>query len=255
MNRQIPKQVVVDAIGGIIRRMDEHPAIEPKIENIDPGSLGSYEYRFDGDQPIIRSFDSLTPEEKDAVEAEALAEMYSGEARVDERRAYYGRAGVKAAHVATLVSPKNTVWMMERLRERILGKVVVEIGAGLGFLAIEMAKVAKRVFAVEADPYWTGEFSRTLYQTRPLNLMWIFDTAENVLEAGVGRVMKADVAVVVTGSDKDGLRAVARRFVRKDRDVVMPWQDYNDGRAIIDYKADVPPNGLHRPWPDLKLPK
>lgn len=254
--RQISKKVVVDALGGILRHMDEHPAVKPKLEDIDLGSLGSY----DPDPNLAVPFDSLSPSEKDAVEAEAYHAMYSkgpppGEVSLEERRSYYARCGVKAAHLATIVSPENCKWMMKKLRSRIVGKVVVEIGAGFGILAIEMAKAAKRVFAIEADPYFTAEFSRVLYKDRPINLTWIFDTAQGVLESGLGESMRADVAVVVTGSDEDGLRRLARRFVRTDHAVIMPWQDWNGGRAYIDCCKDEAPNPLHHPWPEITLPK
>ena len=196
-------------------------------------------------------FNQLPSKMKDIIEAEAVADMLKHrtflEAREDEiltceRRRYQERIGVTAAHIATIVRPENTTWMMERMRSRIEGKVVVEIGAGLGILAVEMARVAKRVFAIDSDPEFTASFVMSLYQDRPSNLTFIFDTAQGVLASGIAAAIDADVAVVVTGSDDDGMRQLARAFVREPSDVIMPWQDWNGGRAIIDYKGEKAPS-------------
>ena len=160
---------------------------------------------------------------------------------IGDRLNYEHRMGVKAQHITTICSPENTRWMMRKMLRRIRGKVVVEIGAGHGILAIEMAKVAKRVFAIESDPMWTYDFVQVLYKTKPANLTWIFDTAENVLEAGLGSAMNAGVAVVVTGSDETNLRKLAEQFVLEAEDVIMPWQDWTNGVVIIDYQGGTKP--------------
>jgi protein-L-isoaspartate O-methyltransferase len=167
-----------------------------------------------------------------------------------ERRRYQERVGVKAAHIATIVSDKNATWMMAKMLPRIAGKVVVEIGAGLGVLAVEMARHAFRVFAIDSDPQFTASFANALYLTRPPNLTWIFDTAEGVIESGLAAAMKADVAVVVTGSDEVGLCKLAQAFVREPSDVIMPWQDWNGGTAVCDYRGEVAPcEDESRKWP------
>lgn len=197
-------------------------------------------------------FHRLSPLEKNAVESEAAASMLYLDGRSyetdrwdavlsTERRRYQRRMGVKAAHITTMLDRENTRWMMRKLRRRIRGKTVVEIGAGLGVFAIEMAKVAQRVFAIESDPEFTREFVVACYQSKPANLTWIFDTAESVLASGLGLAMKADVAVVVTGSDEEALRSLAEQFVASPDAVVLPWQDWNGGKAMIDYKGRVAP--------------
>jgi protein-L-isoaspartate O-methyltransferase len=158
-----------------------------------------------------------------------------------ERRRYEARIGVRTSHIATIVRPENTRWMMDRMRERIADKVVVEIGAGLGVLAVEMAKTARRVFAIDSDPEFSASFAASLYQSRPPTLTYIFDSAENVIASGLHHAMRADLAVVVTGSNEGGLRALAEKFVRGPGDVIMPWQDYNGGVACCDYRGHVAP--------------
>jgi ribosomal protein L11 methylase PrmA len=198
----------------------------------------------------------------DVVEQEAVSTMldhhtFYSRRQADivafERRRYQERVGVKAAHICTIVTPENTTWMMAKMLPRIAGKVVVEIGAGLGILAVEMARHAARVFAIDSDPQFTASFANALYQKRPPTLTWIFDTAEGVLASGLAAAMKADIAVLVTGSDEVGLCKIAASFVASPSDVIMPWQDYNGGRAVCDYKGEVPPcedeSRKACPWP------
>jgi hypothetical protein len=146
-----------------------------------------------------------------------------GESAAEAR--YDAQHGVQSKHWLTILRPEDAAWIIGRLGERIVGKTVVEIGAGIGVLAIEMAKVAKRVFAIESDPKWGVVFARYMYREKPSNLTWILDRAENVVD-----LVHADIAVVVTGSDEVALRALAGRFAQ---DVAMPWQDWNGGRAVV----------------------
>ena len=141
------------------------------------------------------------------------------------RRAFDERTGIRAKHHVTVRLPEHAQWILWGLRDRIRDKVVVEIGAGIGVLAIEMAKIAKHVFAIEADPAFAWVFCEELYKTKPDNLTWIFDKAENLVD-----VVRADVAVVVTGSDEVALRELAGRFAPE---VHLPWQDGNGGKALI----------------------
>ena len=103
------------------------------------------------------------------------------------------------------------------LATEIKDKVVIEIGAGVGFLAIEMAKLAKQVFAIEVDPAWSWIFTHSLYAHKPPNLTWIFGKAETVLP-----FLKGDVAIVVTRSGIEELHSLASQFAPK---VIMPFRD------------------------------
>jgi len=142
-----------------------------------------------------------------------------------EQKEYDARHDIQAKHYLTMLHPSDTNWVIERVRERIKGKVVVEIGAGVGVLALELAKHAKHVYAIEADPAWTWAFMRDLYKTKPTNLTWIMDDASNMVD-----IIKGDVAIVSTGSDEDRLRELAGYFAPE---VIMPWQDWRGGKAIV----------------------
>lgn len=143
----------------------------------------------------------------------------------EERRAYDERAGVHSKHYLTMIDPRDTDWIIGRVRDQVAGKVVVEIGAGAGVLALELARHARHVYAIEVDPAWSWVFARHLYAAKPGNLTWIFDRAENLVD-----ILRTDVAIVVTCSDELGLWQLAGRFAPT---VIMPWQDWNGGRAVV----------------------
>lgn len=153
----------------------------------------------------------------------------------DAERIYDDRYGIQSKHYLTMLSREDTDWIISRAREQIRGKVVVEIGAGVGVLACELAKHARKVFAIEADPGWNWAFLRHLYTAKPTNLTWIFDGAQNLVD-----VIRADVAIVVTGSDPDGLRELGSKFAPE---VILPWQDWSDGKPISGWSVYGAKNG------------
>ena len=106
------------------------------------------------------------------------------------------------------VHDKDTILkIVNQIGGRIRGKVVVEIGAGVGFLAIGMAMIAKQVYAIESDPAWSWAFTKVLYEVKPPNLTFIFGKAETM--AGI---LKADVAVVVTRSGHKEMQKIAKQL-------------------------------------------
>ena len=142
---------------------------------------------------------------------------------------YHDRHGTASLLILTQHSPqiaRETVRLL--LASDIEGKRVVEIGAGVGFLAIEMAKVAESVVAIEADPAWSWIFTKSLYRHKPANLTWVFGAAESVAEW-----VRADVAVVMTNSGIDAMRAVALQMAPH---VIMPLQDFP---ALPDFAAAI----------------
>lgn len=138
---------------------------------------------------------------------------------------YDKRHGINAKHYLTMTQPSDTDWIIARVKDRIEGRVVVEIGAGAGVLALELAKYAAHVYAIEADPVWSFAFTRHLYSVKPPNLTWILDRAENLVN-----VISGSVVIVSTGSDEVALRELAEQF---GPEVIMPWQDWNGNKAII----------------------
>lgn len=120
---------------------------------------------------------------------------------------YDQRAGIASAKILTVYTPVQAIDYLAPLRHRLEGKTVIEIGAGIGWLALFAARYSKEVFAFEADPAWSWVFARKLYTIKPPNLTWIFGNAESM----VGK-LRGDVALVWTRSDTDGMMAIARQF-------------------------------------------
>jgi protein-L-isoaspartate O-methyltransferase len=141
-----------------------------------------------------------------------------------DQLAYDERMDLHSKKYLTIIRPSDALWIIDKVKERIAGKVVVEVGAGIGVLATALAGHASHVYAIEADPMWSWVFARYLYQNKPSNLTYILDAAENLVD-----VIEADVAICVTGSAEVLLRDLCGRFAPE---VIMPWQDWNEGRAI-----------------------
>lgn len=103
------------------------------------------------------------------------------------------------------------------LSSRIKGKTAIEIGAGVGFLAIEMARYAKHVWAVEKDPAWSWVFTKHLYRFKPKNLTWVFGDARDLIGT-----LKVDLAIVVTCSGETELKHIGELLAKE---VIMPFDD------------------------------
>lgn len=130
---------------------------------------------------------------------------------------YHQRHGIPSLLILTQHSPQIAIETARLLRPDIEGKRVIEIGAGVGFLAIEMAKIAESVIAIEADPAWSWIFTRCLYRHKPTNLTWIFGTAESIAE-----YIRADVAVIIGRSGIEELKQIAHRMAPE---VITPLQE------------------------------
>lgn len=124
----------------------------------------------------------------------------------DTAEAYHRRHGTESAVILTNYDDEHTALVAAHLRERIAGKVVVEIGAGIGLLACHLAMDARRVYAIEVDPAWSASFVWCLYQHKPANLTFIFGKAEEAPP------LCADVALFCTHSGRDSLYRAASRF-------------------------------------------
>lgn len=90
---------------------------------------------------------------------------------------------------------------------QIAGKTAVEIGGGIGLLALHMGHIAKRVYCIEANPMWSWCFASVLLQSKPKNVSFLFGAADEFVGA-----IKADVAVFCTHSDVTGMGLVAAQF-------------------------------------------
>lgn len=137
---------------------------------------------------------------------------------------YHDEHGTPSLLVLTQHNPKIAARSARLLDSDIKNKVVIEIGAGVGFLAIEMARSAKFVYAIEVDPAWSWVFTSSLYRHKPPNLTWIFGSAESVEDK-----IKGDIAVIFTNS---GIEAMRRSAYRMAPRVIMPLQEWPKEKTL-----------------------
>lgn len=128
---------------------------------------------------------------------------------------YGARHGVKSAAILTIFEPERAEQVAAWLCPRIHGKTVVEIGAGIGLLAMALAvDCAARVYAIEAQPSWTWVYVQHLHAKKPKNLTFIFAAADEM----AGQI-RADVALFLTQSDREGMRRAGLLFAPEVIDV------------------------------------
>ena len=160
-------------------------------------------------QGIIDNVINSDPELLAAIDA--VYEQLEGVPYVED---YHARHMTQSLGILTVCSAYEARKIVKPLRSRLLNKSVVEIGAGVGFLALEMARYAHTVFAIESDPGWSWIFTHHLYQHKPPHLTWIMGRAEEV-----AKFIRADVAVIATRSGHDAMNAVARRMAPQVIDI------------------------------------
>lgn len=120
---------------------------------------------------------------------------------------YCARHGIKSLGVLTVYSDEIASGIADFLAERVQGKVVVEIGAGMGLLACHLALHAKHVYAIEANPIWASCFSVALLKQKPVNLTYILGAASEM-----NGLLRADLAMFCTHSGAGSMRAAAELF-------------------------------------------
>lgn len=82
------------------------------------------------------------------------------------------RHNIRAASNLTVTDFETAVLIAEQLAPRIEGKTVVEIGGGIGMLAVAMGVLAKRVYCIEANPLWSMTFAQFLLAKKPRNVSY-----------------------------------------------------------------------------------
>lgn len=138
---------------------------------------------------------------------ESLLENYYS--RIDgseSAAAYHNRHGTESQLIQTTFTDERAGSIAWWLRDRIAGKVVVEIGSGIGLLAMYMAEYASKVYAIEVDPAWSACFVWQLYRQKPKNLTFIFGSADEA------PYIASDVAVFATMSGRPAMYRAASRF-------------------------------------------
>lgn len=120
---------------------------------------------------------------------------------------YAERHGIAAAPFLTVIDDATAAAIVDLLAPRIEGKTVVEIGGGIGLLALHLGMVARRVYCFEANPMWSFSFTQVLLAQKPKNVSYIFGTADEM----IGQI-KGDVALFCSHSDISGMTLVASQF-------------------------------------------
>ncbi len=143
-----------------------------------------------------------------------LNDTYEAMEGSETAEAYSRRHGIASAAVLTVYNDETAATIAEHLAPRIAGKVVVEIGGGLGLLALHLGDHAKRVYCIEANPAWATAFLSALYTVKPKNVSYLFGAADEF--AGV---LRADVALFCTHSGVASMRAAAAMFAPEVIDV------------------------------------
>lgn len=136
-----------------------------------------------------------------------LNKIYEAMEGSDASLAYSQRHNIRSAAVLTVIDDETASLLTDHIAERIAGRTVVEIGGGIGLLALHMGMVAKRVYCIEANPMWSWTFAKILLDKKPRNVSYLFGQADEFL----GQI-NGDVAVFATHSDLQGMRLVAEQF-------------------------------------------
>jgi hypothetical protein len=143
-----------------------------------------------------------------------LSEVYEIMAASEQYEKFAERHNIRSAPNLTIVDEENAELVCAHLAPRISGKVVVEVGGGIGMLSLAMAKVATRVFCIEANPAWAASWTQILLERKPRNASYLFGAADEF----VGSI-RGDVAVICTHSDVAGMKLVAQQFAGEVIDV------------------------------------
>jgi precorrin-6B methylase 2 len=145
---------------------------------------------------------------------EMLGDVYNEMEGSEPAQAFSERHGIASAAVLTVTDDETAVAIAEYLAPRIEGKTVVEIGGGIGLLALYMGDIAKRVYCIEANPMWTSVFISGLIKFKQKNVSFLFGAADEFVGC-----IKADVAVICTHSDVSGMKLIAAQFAPEVIDV------------------------------------
>lgn len=169
-------------------------------------------YRLDN-ETIGKGIEALLKDKPELMSAciNAIYHDLEGQEIAEE---FHRRHMTPSCGILTVYEKEAVKNIVEQIYDEICGKVVVEIGAGVGLLAIGMAYVAKEVYAIEVDPGWSWAFTKVLYDIKPPNLTFVFGKAEAMIDK-----LHADVAVIVTRSGHKEMQAIGKQLASKVIDV------------------------------------
>ena len=98
----------------------------------------------------------------------------------------------------------------------------MEIGGGIGLLALHLGQVAKRVYCIEANPVWASCFLAALLANKPKNVSYLFGAADEFADQ-----IKADVAIFCTHSGIASMKKAAAMFAPEVIDIYGELIDIN----------------------------
>lgn len=148
----------------------------------------------------------LIDQPTDSIKA-LLDEHYNAFEGCEVLHEYTQRHNVQSQAVLTIDTEERAFLMSEYLRPQIEGKTVIEIGGGIGLLAMYMGQIAKRVYCIEANPVWSSVFLACLIKDKPKNVSFLFGAADEF----IGDI-RGDVALFLTHSGVDSMKLVAANF-------------------------------------------
>lgn len=136
-----------------------------------------------------------------------LGEAYHAFDGSDELQNYTQRHGIESAGILTVTDDETAALIAASLAPLIGGKTVVEIGGGIGLLALHMGMYAERVYCIEANPIWATSFIASLLVNKQKHVSYLFGSADEF----AGQI-KADVALFCTHSGVVSMKKAAAMF-------------------------------------------
>jgi hypothetical protein len=160
---------------------------------------------------------------------DVLDQVYNTFEGNETMREYDKRHGIDSLAVLTVYDDNRADLVASYLAPRIEGRIVVEIGGGIGLLAFHLAQYAKRVYCIEANPMWSWTFAKCLMDQKPKNVSYLFGAADEF----AGQI-RGDVALYCTHSDAAGMFVVGKKFAPTVIDVYaeLVEPEWNALRAI-----------------------
>lgn len=143
-----------------------------------------------------------------------LEEAYNEFEGSEVLEAYSERHGIESAGVLTVADDEMAGLLAQHLAPQVKGKIVVEIGGGIGLLSLHLGRYAKRVYCIEASPVWSSCFLAALLAVKPKNVSYLFGAADEF----AGQI-KGDVAIFCTHSGLKSMKKAASLFAPKVIDV------------------------------------
>ena len=136
-----------------------------------------------------------------------LSEVRKGLEGARAFESFREKHNIRAASNLTVVDDETASLITEHLAPQIEAKTVVEIGGGIGLLSLHMGSVAKRVYCIEANPIWSFLFAQTFQERKPKHVSFLFGAADEFVGC-----IRADVAVICTYSDVEGMKLIGKQF-------------------------------------------